>query len=185
MKIKGTALVALPLFIKKKFGPAGLEKWLSALSPSIKKTYSERNKPYEWYPLEDVYLEPVRKMCDLFYAGNLHGAWELGRFDAENALNTVYRLFLMLGSPQYLIKKASTLFPTYYQGSQVEILDLSKGKSRLRISNYGQMNKVNENTIGGWIERGMELSGAKNIKLSFVAAKVDGQDVVDIFGSWE
>ena len=185
MKIKGTSLIVVPSFIKKKFGQEGLEKWLAALSPDVRKIYTELNKLCEWYPLEEVYLQPTQIACDLFYDGDLRGAREFGRFDAENALNTVYRLFLKLGSPHFLIKKASTLFPTYYQGGEAEITILEKKRSCMRISNFGKMEKVNENTIAGWMERAMELSGAKNVKITPFQSLVEGRNVIDFFGEWE
>jgi len=185
MKIKGTALVVVSVFIKKNFGEKGLEKWLNALSQEAREVYVMPNKPYEWYDLDSMYLDPVQKFCDLFYDGEMHGAEEMGFLDAKNSLKGVFSLFLKFGSPEFIIKKSVSLFGAYYKDASAEIINLEKGRATLRIHNFGEMKRINEFTIIGWMKSALELSGAKNSQVNVEQKKVDNEHVIEFHGTWE
>ena len=76
MEVKGTAIITVPLFIKDRFSEGGLNQWIGALTPEARQVYPASVLVSFWYPLKEFLIEPLRKMCDLFYAGDLKGARE-------------------------------------------------------------------------------------------------------------
>ena len=83
MYVKGTAIAAIPIFIRQKFGENGYDRWLGELKQGAQETYHEGVVEKKWYPLNESLNEPLQKMCDMFYNGSLHGAVESGRFSAN------------------------------------------------------------------------------------------------------
>lgn len=99
VEVKGTAIISIPLFIKERFSVGGLNQWIDALTPEARKVYPASVLVSSWYPLKELLIEPLRKMCGLFYAGDLKGARESGRFSADYSLKGIYKIFVKLGSP--------------------------------------------------------------------------------------
>ena len=71
VEVKGTAIITVPLFIKDRFGEGGLNQWIGALTPEARQVYPASVLVSFWYPLKEFLIEPLRKMCDLFYAGSI------------------------------------------------------------------------------------------------------------------
>lgn len=179
MNIKGTALKVIPKFIKDKFGKENFEKWLNSLDPEAKELYSGIILSSNWYSLDAMYLAPVQKMCDLFYNGDVKGALEAGAYDAENALSGMYKIFVRLGSPEFLIKRATVVFPTYYQGSAMDIISIGNGKAILRITKFGKMHKINNYTIKGWMVKALEISGSINPTVDVTKSIAEGDEYTE------
>jgi hypothetical protein len=184
MQVKGTAVQTIPLFIKAKFGEQGFQKWLESLSPSVRTAFSSIILPPAWYPLHEGLIEPTLKLCELFYRGGMEGAVEQGRFSAEYGLKGVYKLFVKLMSPDSLVSKASTIMPTYYQPCAAEVADKGPKTATIRITRFDTPHTVIEQRIRGWMERSLELSGAKMAKVRIMASMTSGSPYADFAASW-
>ncbi|MBN1850367.1 MAG: hypothetical protein JW932_17485 [Deltaproteobacteria bacterium] len=185
MKIKGSAIETLPLFVKDNFREEGYQQWFDALSPEGQKIYQNKIMTSAWYPLKQALLEPTQKFCDLFYSGNLKGAWENGRVSAERGLKGVYKMFIKIGSAQFLIKKASTILPTYYDPSHIDIIQLGDKDAILHITQFEDADLIIDNRIGGWVERALEISGCKNVKVNIPKSLAKGDPVTELDLSWD
>lgn len=187
MKIKGESIIVVPELVKKKFGTDGLEKWLGVLSEEAHGVYASVIEPYKWYDLKTIYLEPVRKLCDLHYGGGYEGAMDAGRADAERVLSGVYRLFLHFGSPGFIIRRGSVLFPSYYKDATMEVLEVKSKGCSLRLTEFGgeKMEKFNEYTIIGWMQRAMELCGCKNVRVRTEPVSIHGVEMLDFIADWD
>jgi hypothetical protein len=185
MKVKGSAIETLPIFIKDEFGDDNYEKWLSSLSSEAREVYKSRINTSAWYPLKQTLLEPTKKICELFYKGNIKGAWESGRFSAEKGLKGVYKMFIKFGSVQFLLKKASTILPTYFDPSHIDILEMEDKNALLHITQFEDADIVVDNRIGGWVERALEISGCNNIKVDIRKSLAKGDPVTELKLAWQ
>jgi len=184
MQVNGTAVASLPLFIRTKFGDAGFNRWIQSLSEEAAKVYSTTIFPSSWYPLDKVVIEPTRKFCDLFYGGNIKGAWEGGRFSADYGLKGVLKIFVKVASVNILIKKAGMILPTYYKPSNITIIENDKGKACIQITNFPEMDQIIEFRIAGWIERAIEISGGKYVTVIITKSLVKGDPYSEIKITW-
>lgn len=184
MKVKGSAIETLPIFIKDKFGEDGYRKWFDSLSSEAQGTYKNKILASAWYPLKQTLSEPTQKVCNLFYGGDLKGAWENGRFSAERGLKGVYKMFIKIGSAQFLIKKASTILPTYYEPSHIDIMEMGDKNALLHITQFEDADVIIDNRIGGWVERALEISGCKNVKVNIQKSLAKGDPVTELNLSW-
>ncbi len=184
MKVKGSAIQTLPLFVKEKFGDGGHDRWLNALSAEARDIFNKKILPSSWYPLKEMFLEPTRAVCDLFYNGNHKGAWENGRYSAEKSLKGIYKVFIRIGSVHFLIKKASTILPTYYEPSHIDVVDIGDNSTVLHITKFEEADVIIDNRICGWVERAMEISGCKTTDIQITKSLAKGDPVTEIGVKW-
>ncbi len=184
MEVKGTAINSIPEFILGKFGKEGLNQWLNALSEGARKIYGGAILAGNWYPIKEIMVEPTRKMCELFYRGDLKGAREGGRFSAEKGLKGVYRIFVKLGSPEFLIRRASAIFTSYYQPSEMKVVAQEDRKAVVHITKFSEPSALIENRIAGWMEKALEISGCKNVRILITQSLSKGAPYTEIVATW-
>lgn len=184
MRVKGTAVLTLPLFIKEKYGKEAFDKWLAALSDEAKDVYAFPILSSSWFPVKEILVEPTRKICDLFYNGKVTGGWDSGRFSADYSLKGIYKMFVRFGSVKFLIDKSSAILPTYYDSCRIEVKEFSDNKSVLHISEFPVPDAIIDSRIGGWVERALEISGCKDIRVVISQSLAKGDPVTELKISW-
>lgn len=185
MEVKGTAIVTIPLFIKERFGDGGVSQWISALTPEARKVYPASVLVSSWYPLKEFLIEPLRRMCNLFYAGDLKGARESGRFSADYSLKGIYKIFVKLGSPEFMLRRAGTILPIYYTPSEMKVVECRKGQGIMQITRFQDMDPVVEIRIAGWMERAMEISGGKQPNIKITKSLTTGDSLSEFLATWK
>jgi hypothetical protein len=184
MEVKGTAISAIPEFIVAKFGKEGLNQWLNSLTESARKVYGGSILAARWYPVTETMVEPTRKMCELFFRGDIKGAREGGRFSAEKGLKGVYRIFVKLGSPEFLIRKASVIFTNYYQPCEMKVVAQEDRKAVVHITKFPEPSALIENRIVGWMEKALEISGCKRVEVRITQSLAKGASHTEIVATW-
>lgn len=184
MQVKGTAVLTVPLFVREKFGDDGLRQWLERLSDSARLVYSGSILASSWYPLDEILVEPTVRLCDTFYDGHIQGAVDQGRFSAEHALRGIYKIFVKVGSTDALVSRASTIMPTYYQPSAMEVVERAPGAIKVRITKFERPHPVVEHRIKGWMERALEISGVNSPGVRIAASMTAGSPYTEYQISW-
>ena len=184
MEVKGTAVESIPVFVKKKFAHR-FEEWLNTLPESSRKIMREKILPSAWYPLQEALIIPTQKICELFYRSVEEGAWEAGRFSADYALHGIYKWFVKLGSPGFIIGRASTIFSTYYRPSKMVLVENSPKRGVVHIVQFAEPNRLVELRIGGWIERALEISGCKELKVEITKSLTRGDPITEFIMEWK
>lgn len=184
MKVKGTALAFLPTFIKDQFGEGKYKEWLESLPDESRGIYSSKILASQWYPLEEAFTVPLKKTCDNFYNGDPKSAWRIGRYSADYGLQGVYKLLVRLGSPEALAKRAGSVMEKYYDPSSIECVEAVKNRAVLRVTHFPDWNKHIEYRIGGYMERGIEISGGKNPSVDITSSMTRGNKYTEYNIAW-
>ncbi len=184
MEIKGSAVICTREYVKTKFGDDNFKRWRDSLSEDAKDDYSKANLPNNWFPLRTVVEEPTQKICEMLHSGDLQGAWDLGRFSADYGLKGIYRFFVKMGSPQFIVKKAGSILPTYYNPSIMKVDSTDDNSAVVHIIKFDHISSVIEHRIGGWMEQAMEISGGKNVSVDISKSMVKGDDVTEYTIKW-
>ncbi|MFC1541571.1 hypothetical protein ACFL50_03870 [Candidatus Latescibacterota bacterium] len=185
MKVKGEALISIPIFILKKIGKRGFNEWLNEISPEARTVYSTHIKKNDWFPLKEIMIEPSKKACELFFHGSKRGAWECGRYSAEYGLKGIYKVLVKLSSPQILIKKAGPILNSYYKPSSVEVVEKGDNYVILHITEFTEMDKMIEYRIAGWMERALEICGCKHISIRINKSLTENDPYSEYNISWK
>jgi hypothetical protein len=174
----------MPDFVKEKFGPEGLSKWMAALPQESRDIFGSHILVSKWYPVPEAYHLPTEALCRELYGGELRGAWELGRYSADYALKGVYKAFVKSPVVSVNIGHAGLMLPTYFQPATIEIMALEEHRAVLRITRFEGSSHHIENRIGGWMERALEIAGAKNAKVEITRSLAHQDAHTEYLLSW-
>lgn len=176
MEIKGSAVKATLDFVKEKFG-SRYSEWVKSLPEKSRIIIEQPIYATTWYSLTDSVILPTQKVADLFYAGNsAKAANEIGRYSAEVALKGIYKIFVRVSSPQFVLSRASSIFSTYYQPSDIKIIESADKKAVLQLSKFHPNDKLIMNRIAGWIEKTLEITLKSALKVD-VENHVEGSSL--------
>src|ERR1035437_3813174 len=140
MEIKGTAIKSTRDFVMVNF-PAKYDNWIYSLPEKTRDVYSSAMINMSgWYPMKEDYHVPMEKIIEMFYGGNTKmGAEALGRFSADLALTGIYKLFLVIATPKYLMTRATVVFSTFYLPCDVRITDSSSKSVTMQITKFPEL----------------------------------------------
>jgi hypothetical protein len=183
MEVMGTGIIPNVEFVRQNFESRS-DEWLASLSEPSRKIM-ETVLASSWYPLNEALIEPTQKICDLFYDGRDEGAWELGRFSAEHALTGVYRIFVKVGTPGFLISRASAIMSVYYRPSEIKVAEKSSKRAVAQLVHFPESHRMVELRMGGWMERALEISGCKEVTLDIPRSLTKGDPVTEFVAQWK
>jgi len=185
MEVKGSAVSSVPEFVRTKF-ESRYDEWLDSLSEDSQKIMKEPIiSAISWYQINPGLIEPTQKICEFFYENDEKGAWEAGRFSADKGLVGVYKLFVKLGSPKFLVRRAATIFSSYYKPSKIEVADEEEKKVVLHITEFLELERLVELRICGWIERALEISGSTAVNVELEKSLTNQDQVTEIVVEWQ
>jgi hypothetical protein len=185
MLVKGAAVNILPKYVQKNFGKDALSQWMDSITPAAREVFDGTVSSKDWFPLKEALVEPTATLCQLFYGWDYKGAWELGRYSADQSLKGIFKLFVKFGSPEVLINRAGTAFSTYYHPSTIKVQVDQQGFPVMRIMEFEDIDKLVEMRIGGWIERALEISGCKNVEIKINQSLTKGDACTEYKITWD
>lgn len=184
MQVKGTSIQATRDFVKAKF-PGKYEEWMKALSAESQQLYYNRVNVGEWYDLKIAYTDPLDKIVEMFYYKNAQkGGEEMGKYSAEIGLKGIYKVFLLIASPQYLMKRAARTMQTFYNSSELEVSEDNK-VTTVTIKKFDGLTAALEYRIAGWISKALELCKCKNISYHMASQISKGHTSTQIQFKWD
>ena len=184
MEVKGTAVASIPAFVKEKHGDDGYQQWMSALPEKTRDAMYGPIMVSSWYPLHQMLVEPTKAICDLFYDGSMEGAVKQGRFSAEKGLRGVYRLFVRISTPEFIISKAGQILPTYYRPASITVPEHSHGSAIVRITEFPEPSTVVEHRMVGWMEQALAICGVKSVKSQITTSMTSGSEHTEFNLTW-
>jgi hypothetical protein len=184
-EVKGEAPSSIAIFLREKFGEEGFKQWLDSISPESRRIYSAPILTGSWYPLKEALVEPLARLCQLFYDGNLKGAREAGRFCAEHGLKGVFDVFVKGGSVETLIQRGSVVIAAYYKPPPNAQIDGQKGHGLLKFTEFPEISRYDEHFLAGWVEQAFELLGCKEVKVEVVKSITRGDPSTEWGASWK
>lgn len=158
MEIKGTAVKTTPDFVKERFPNRYLE-WLQSMPEVSRKVFEQPIYATNWYNLIDSVIIPTQKVGDLFFDGNqIDAAHTLGRYSAEVALKGIYKIFVRVSSPHFVLSRASSIFSAYYKPSDIKVVESKDKRCAIQLSQFHFSEKLIMHRIAGWVEQTLEIT---------------------------
>ncbi|HCT30416.1 MAG TPA: hypothetical protein DIW31_06720 [Bacteroidales bacterium] len=184
MQVKGTSINTTRDFVKE-FYPIKFNDWIRSLPTESRAIYEAPIKVSEWYDIKTAYYIPMDSIADMFYNLNAQKAGEeLGKYSAQVALTGIYKVFLLVATPQYLIKRASKMMETFYIPSEVEIIESSSNSAILKIKKFEGITKVLEYRFAGWTIKALEFCNKKEVSYKITSHISTGQASTNIEFKW-
>ncbi len=184
MEIKGTAVKSIYNFVKERHKEK-LQLWLDALPAEAKNIMQNPILATDWYDLNKGCVLPTTALKVLYNNDVKKAAWESGRFSADSALTGIYKVFIKVSSPNFIISRAGKIFETYYRPSKIEVVSNVGKTVNLHITEFPEPNKVIDYRIAGWMERALEINNCKNVRVNLPQMMSGGFNVTEFDISWE
>lgn len=185
MHIKGTAVKSINEFVKSKFTEK-YDEWLNSLPEQSSKIYKSPVFVTEWYLISDSCIEPIAAIGRMFYDGDVEkAAYDTGVYSAKSALSGIYKIFLKVSSPDFIIKRAGIIMNSYYKPGKIVASKMSSKSSVLQLSEMKNYNIILEKRILGWMVQALLMSGAKNVTIDIPKSIAKGDELTDFIINWD
>jgi hypothetical protein len=184
MEVKGTAVKSIKEYVEKKYKPQ-FNNWIQSLPESSQAIMKNAVFANNWYPMKDAAVEPTKAMAKMFYNNDFEtAARESGKYSAETGLKGVYKIFVMIAKPSYIMQRAGRVFTSYYSPSEISVLNSYDKGLTLHITKFPDPEEVIEHRIAGWCEKALEFTNCKNVKANITQSLAKGDNLTEIVITW-
>jgi len=129
VQIKGSAIKETINQIKARSGEDALQKILGLLDEEARTICQGEIYSSTWYPL-DIFTRFLEVEIRVLADGREEMITRGSEVVIEKQLRGIYKAFVKLGSPEFVIKRIAAVHETYFQGVPIEV-DLQRpGKAR-------------------------------------------------------
>ena len=183
-RVKGTAVQSSLRYVRERFGEAGITRVLADLPDADREALAHGVLPSSWYPMQTL-LRFMRHTALVFGPQEPDVIRRMGRASCDYGVTGVYKIFFKVGSPEFIISRAAPAFSSYYDSGELRIVE--KGPRSVAAELAGLDGGAPEfcERIYGWMERTLELAGAKHLRSSHSACVHRGDRVCRFEGTWE
>jgi len=147
--------------------------------------YEQGIRANQWYPMCEGYILPVNRIIQQFCDNNVQGADHLGRFSAEKALTGIFKTFLMIASPAYMMHRAIRIFSTFYRPSDIEVGEKGKNHIFIHINSFDDINEALEYRIAGWVTKALEPAKCKDVNYTINQSLTTNHPFTEIEFTWK
>ncbi|MDW7691928.1 hypothetical protein R9C00_15705 [Flammeovirgaceae bacterium SG7u.111] len=184
-KVKGTAIITTRDYVKREYSTQ-YTQWLASLPADSRILLEGVIDSSSWYDMEKAYIIPSQKVIDLFFDGDMEkGSKEMGINSAAHALKGVYKAFLLLSTPQFLMTKASKIFTTYFEPTEIVLSEKGRKHLAVRILKFPMINEIVEYRIAGWMNKALEMANCKELVFERRASLAKGDEFTEFAFEWK
>jgi predicted hydrocarbon binding protein len=154
-------------FVKARFGATGAELFKARASAELRVALSLAPQRDDWVDF-GLFVEATELVDRLFGRGDLAIAWEVGRYAAEHNMGVWRSLVMRVMSPSIIMGIATSLWTHHYDSGKLVIREESDGEKnqvRVSISDFRAPHRTHCMSVGGWIERTLELGRPKSVRV--------------------
>jgi hypothetical protein len=180
-KSKGTNLLHMRSYVERMHGPAAWQKVLASLSGEDHAIVSALS-PSGWYELGTQH-RLLRAVDQVVGKGDLALVPEIGRYEADQDLSTIHRLFVRFTSPAYVLEKAGEYWRRFYDTGKWEVVR-GNGTATGRLEDFGLVDDAFCAYLGAYIHRMFHLAGARSGLLEHTECRARGGEACVFVGRW-
>jgi len=185
MNVKGTAVKSIQEYVQTRHADKYAE-WLKAMPETSRNIMSKPVYVSDWYSVKDAAVEPTIAIGKVIFNGDsLKAGWETGRYSSEIALNGVYKVFVKMATPQFIIARSGKILPSYYDPSDISVKETGAKHVILNIAKLPINHEVLEARIFGWIQKALEVTGCKNVQVKPVKSMTKGDSITELMITWD
>lgn len=152
-------------FINKNYGGESFNKVMEYLTPAEREILEGKIKSMKWYP-QSIFNHLLETLDKTLGQGNYSLSEKAGAFAAEETFNGVFKVFMAIGNPHFLIRQAPLAWKTLSTSGEFEIVELADKRTVVRILNFEEPNKAHCHNLAGYFKRLMEISGGKKVQVT-------------------
>lgn len=160
---KGSILIYTREYVQQHFGDEAWRGVLEQLEPSDREVFADMPLASVWYPVAH-WNRLMGVVLPMLGPDPESGMRKLASFIAESDLNSVYKLVLKLGSPEFMLKRTGLLWSRYFDAGQVVPEELGARHWKLVLTGPTSLEAAPDAYTCGpgvtaWVASGLALSG--------------------------
>ena len=183
IQIKGTAVLDTIRLVKERVGDDGYRKVVGLLHEETKKVFESEVFSSSWYPL-DAFTNFLEVEIRESAGGNAEVLIKGSEAVVERQLRGIYKVFVKLGSPEFVLKRIAAVHATYFNGVDIKVEMMGPGKATIRYTGYEKQHRIIGYAIIGFFRKALEISGAKNVEARFATPIEEGKGYAELAISW-
>lgn len=170
---KGTSVAAVIRFVEREWGAEGLSRLASAVKPrEAAQLLTGRVLAGSWYPFAD--FAALLEAAETVFGGKGDVARREGQYCAEWDLRGVYRVFIKLASPGFLVERAGKVWRQYYDSGDLVVLEPGPSSVVFELRDFASPHRAHCETVLGWSQRAAELTGVGDVTASHPECRARG-----------
>jgi hypothetical protein len=135
-----------------------------------------------WYPL--AWYADLHRAAQKAAGAGPELARTIGLEATKDDLSGIYRIFLLVVSPEFVLSKAPLLFNTYYDTGTMAVSEAMRGRARAQFSGCTGFDRNLWLDLQGSCQAGLEAAGARDVVISLTAGGGDGDATMEIEARW-
>jgi len=183
VQIKGSAIKETIGQIKSRAGEEALQKILSLLDEETRAICQNEVFSSSWYPL-DIFTRFLEVEIRVLADGKEEMVTRGSEAVIERQLRGIYKAFVKLGSPEFVIKRIAAVHATYFQGVPIAVQLHGRGKAVVRYTGFEKQHRIMGFAIIGFFKKALEISGATDVVLYFTVPIEEGREFSELSISW-
>jgi hypothetical protein len=183
VQIKGSAIKETIDQIKRRAGDAAFQKILGLLDVETRKVCEGEIFSSTWYPL-DLFTRFLEIEIKVLADGNEEMVTRGSEAVIERQLRGIYKAFVKLGSPEFVIKRIAAVHATYFQGVPIDVKLEGNNRALVRYSGFEKQHRIMGFAIVGFFKKALEISGAKDVVIRFSVPIEEGKEYSELSIAW-
>ncbi len=156
VEVKGTVVSDSIKAVKARHGEQAYASIVGLLKGETKSLFEKGFvMPIGWYPL-DAFVEFLE--MDIRVTANGNGQELIRRSEViiEQELKGIYKVFVKLGSPRFVLNRISTVHQTYFRGVGIEVSLPGPGQASLKYTGFERRHRLIGFSIIGFYRKALE-----------------------------
>jgi len=182
-QVKGVAVIASIRYVREEYGDEAIGRVLAALPGEDREAIGPNPLVSSWYPMP-AFLHFMQEAEKQLGEQDPKLVRNMGRASADYGITTIYKIFFKVGSPEFIIGKATRVFGRYYDTGEIVPVESAPGHAVFDIKDFEGAPQFCAR-IRGWMERTVELAGAKNLRSAHSQCVHRGDAVCRFEGTWD
>lgn len=178
-RVKGSILVGFVTMIRADKS----DVFNKYLTDEDRKIVSGRVLAMEWYP-QETFMNCFKALFVERARGDKKVAWDWGRHFSDTYYQKVYKHLFRKTDPKTAMRNHEAMYKTLYDSLEMEVEEITGKESVAVIRSSEPLMEAYYHVLMGALERGLELVGAKDVKIEFLTRSWEGAPETRYKVSW-
>ncbi len=181
--VKGRAVIDAVAAVRERLGQPAVDAVVATLDPEGQDILRGTLLANDWYPLDVM-------TAFMTAANRAHSAGDEGVIVAraerviEQQLGGIYRVFIRLGSPEFIVKRLGAIHKTYFDGVRIAPRFDGERRAVVRYTGFDPQHRIMEPVIIGFYRKALQLSGAKDVSVDVTTPLSAGAGYLELAITW-
>jgi hypothetical protein len=181
--IKGNQINLSKQYLTETFPPEVYSKLFDSLDEETRIRLTTPIFALSWKP-EKLFIDLITTADKILGKGDYQLCHDIGRYIAQQSVSTIYKIFIRINTPTFVIKRAPTFWRQLHNHGSLEVTQSSRDHATILLHDEVSHSKAFCRGLIGFFERILELCGAKNISIT-VRCQPNKNNYCEFNGRWE